>query len=832
VCCACAYSQSVISGIINEYTKVTQQLVCDSAIVVADPALYRVGDRVLLVQMKGAVVSRENNGTYGTIQDIASAGLYEFLNIQSIIGSTITFTTRFVHRYQTAEPVQLVRVPVFGSVEVVGKLTPRGWNGVVGGVVAFEVRDTLFLRSDVDASGLGFRGGRVSTSVDGCEINNWVSNYLNGRGGEKGEAIVAVPPLQPIASHGALANGGGGGNGTNAGGAGGGNGGKGGNGGNPVKSCSLNAADRTTHNIGGKPGASLAEFAVQHRVFCGGGGGGGHQNDNQGTSGGNGGGIIMIRARVVVGRGGSIRADGRHVSELAGMDGAGGGGAGGTLWLAADTVINVVQMSARGGNGGNVNDSLNYHGPGGGGSGGLIMLTKFHGGLQWDVTGGNQGIHSHPSSIYYTTSNKAEGGAIGTVITTVREKKPLSITLRAWGGGEICAGNAIDLTASEGFVRYQWSNGAEGRVISVGVSGVYSVTATDSNGCAQTVSGLVVKFNPSQFSVDQEIDFGTVDFRVPYIKRAMFKNDDDEDIVLESGTSANGFTIVSPAFPAVIPAGQSLPILVSFFANEERLYEDSLLFTVAKPCSAHVSILVRGRVNPVKALAFMRDTTARVGIQGLELPVWLDILPDSTRLPQTQLVVTLRFDQRLYTVDSILEGSIVGDVIDLVQNHRTMSIEIRNRDLFGGLQKLTGLYGTALLTTQQQSPLEVLHIDWIQARQTPRTSYQPGVLTLEPVCADDLRAVKVIRLSTISIVPNPAASFVSLKTELVANGAYTIAIRTMQGKEVFVHNENHTSPNPRPLEIIIPVSEWAAGTYSVHFATPLEQYSVPLGILP
>lgn len=779
--------------------------------------------------MKGAEVFTGFNPNYGTISNIQTAGSYEFLKVLSVVGNTVTFTTRYVHLYNPAGAVQIVRIPVYTKARIVNPLIPRSWNGVLGGIVAIEVTDTLWIVGDINATAAGFRGGRVSISIDGCDGSNWSSNYNLGKAGEKGEGVVVVPTLQPIAGYGALANGGGGGNGTNSGGGGGSNGGSGGLGGKPVKSCTTQT--KVLMDVGGRPGKTMSEYVADQHIFMGGGGGGGHQNQNVGTSGTNGGGIVIIRGGVIVGAGGTIRTNGVTVPDTANYDGSGGAGAGGTVLLDVQEVIGNLPIQARGGNGGNCVDEFNFHGTGGGGSGGMVLSTKSLTNVTWDLTGGSAGVHTHPNNPFVGTSNGGTNGAAGSVNTTIKFKTPISLTLTAKGGGEICLGTEVPLEASAGFDKYLWSNGETTRTISVTKNGTYSVTATDAIGCEQTVSGLVVKFNPSQYTLQSEIDYGTVDYRQPYVRSIQFVNTDDENLTIDSITLAPGFAVIQPILPAVVRPSEPLTIQISFFASEERVYNDTLKVYVAKPCPSVHKIAVKGRVNPVIAVASMPDTTAKTGASGFGIPVKLVVTPDTARLESTTLIITVRFDTRVFSVDSVKTGKIIGDVIDLVQNHRTMSIKIEDVLITGGLQIPTWLVGTTMLSSNESTTLEVLDVDWVIVEQKPRTSYQAGILTLEPVCAEDLRAIKFYKHSPLMLAPNPASTEVVLSTVLSAPGQYQLLVRDINGQNVFVHNEHHNSDTDKDLRFVVPVTEWSAGAYVVVFQTPLQTLSQPLMIV-
>jgi hypothetical protein len=112
----------------------------------------------------------------------------------------------------------------------------------------------------------------------------------------------------------------------------------------------------------------------------GGGGGGGQMNDSKGSNGGNGGGIVYLKAAQIATPSSctgsiSVSANGQSVVGL-GNDGAGGGGAAGTVIIDAAS-YNLASpcpliVSSNGGTGGSVL-ATNVHGAGGGGGQGAVI---------------------------------------------------------------------------------------------------------------------------------------------------------------------------------------------------------------------------------------------------------------------------------------------------------------------------------------------------------------------------------------------------------------------------------------------------------------------------
>lgn len=344
---------------------------------------FEDGRQAILMQMQDDVVGANllNNAAFGNISAVTSAGTWEIVTVAThveagSIPTSITITAAPTHTYHFGPKctVQLITFPERGSPDytTTAPMNAMPWDGVLGGVVCFQVSGTLTLAHDIRADGAGFRGGLPSNNYSGaCVPFTYIASISNY--GEKGDGVQrnSDPNLQY--ARGKFANGGGGGNPNNAGGGGGSNFSAGGGGGGGY-GCAA----------GGLPGAFLASYVLPYRFFMGGSGGGGQQNNSVGGAGGAGGGIVIVKMNTLrtVGPCGGlfISANGANGQSSIGAppDGAGGGGAGGSVY----TIVNsfsidptcTVSCQANGGNGGNVTNTNPYPGNwvdcGGGGGGG------------------------------------------------------------------------------------------------------------------------------------------------------------------------------------------------------------------------------------------------------------------------------------------------------------------------------------------------------------------------------------------------------------------------------------------------------------------------------
>ncbi len=367
-----------ISGIINEYASVVALDYPTRRVRVVDGSVFAPGDLAMIVQMQGAEINVEQAESYGRIENPMSAGAYELVRIDSISLNLLSLNRPIHNQYDPAGKVQVVKIPEYDHVTVVDRVFARPWDGNVGGVVAMAA-NCLIVEDTISVDTSGFRGGRYEVQ-SGCRFEPnttaWVSDQLcrfSYRG--EGTASYGVPPN--VYGRGAPANGGGGGNNHNAGGGGGGNGGAGGKGGNGFRNF---ANWDQAGGVGGYPLSKIAAADTSGRLFMGGGGGAGHVNHTNGSGGARGGGIVYIRAGTLRSTPNSlITARGQHAANdtsTLNPDGCGGGGAGGTIMLHVDQILEDVELDVRGGNGGTrLAEQQTTSGPGGGGGGGLVLLS-------------------------------------------------------------------------------------------------------------------------------------------------------------------------------------------------------------------------------------------------------------------------------------------------------------------------------------------------------------------------------------------------------------------------------------------------------------------------
>ncbi|HEV7783025.1 MAG TPA: T9SS type A sorting domain-containing protein [Chitinophagaceae bacterium] len=367
----------------NTYHKVVKIIPAKACVLVEDITGLDVNSRVMIIQMKGAVIDVTNTSSFGTVTAMNEAGNYEIGTVCYIKDDSVFLFHNLLNTYNTTSgKVQLVQFGEYFSANVADTVKAAPWDSAAGtgGVIAIFADQDITVNSPIYADSSGYSGGAYLTHSGDCNPIVGTGYFYDpasassSNGAYKGEGINTVSSASFKGGKGASANGGGGGNNHNNSGGGGANLAAGGTGGRNSSSGPFNC---NLNNNSGAAGWALNSSSGT-KIFLGGGGGAGHANNGSALMnyGGNGGGIVFIWATNVWGTG-TISANGGKGGAST-SDGAGGGGAGGTIIMNVSNYSAAVTMKANGGDGGlSDNSSVNNRcfGGGGGGSGGVIYFS-------------------------------------------------------------------------------------------------------------------------------------------------------------------------------------------------------------------------------------------------------------------------------------------------------------------------------------------------------------------------------------------------------------------------------------------------------------------------
>ncbi|MBS1561093.1 MAG: hypothetical protein JSS89_05770 [Bacteroidetes bacterium] len=634
------HAQTRISGVVNIYTPVLSiPVMCSQDIVVEQPYGFKPGDRVIIMQMKGATINTTDAPQFGDLVTLGSCGNLEFGSIKAVNGNVITLVARLVNAYDVNSSVQLIRVAEYVNVIISGTVRAKPWDGRTGGVVAIEASGTVTFQADIDASACGFVGGLRSINYATCSRTGYVYTMATGYGAQKGDGVTAMATAYE-AGRGKLANGGGGGVDHNSGGGGGGNAGAGGRGGDQWVGCG-----RTITN--GAIGGLMMPYSRNFpKIYMGGGGGGGHQNNGTGTSGATGGGIVILRATSIDGGNRSISAAGGSVTVVGGNDAAGGGGAGGAIWIDCARFTTPLRAVVTGGAGGSVNTNP-AHGVGGGGGGGIVLspLPARSPMLQLQLQGGSCGYNIPFRTTADSTLNAQPGGPGAFIERFSIPEGAFSlqpITVTATPDTTVCRGTMLTFIArargGTGNYTITWRQ-PNGQVEDFGASIRYRVqgptrlivNVSDDAGCMGEDTAVVNVLSAPKVMLD------TVDVGMLSICRSVR---DTSMLLRNLDTFALTITDIAPQSPSITTPG--LPVL-PLTIPAGGSYRIPIRLT---------SIPKGSFILPIRVSASSCDTVVTSFIKGINATLEAELTPDSVILAPSpscdvvQLVKVLTFTNR------------------------------------------------------------------------------------------------------------------------------------------------------------------------------------------
>src|ERR1044071_798461 len=106
-----SFSQTTnISGIVNTYFNVTDFVPSKDCVILGNTFGVNPGDRMLLIQMKGASIVTSTGSTFGDTTSLNNAGNYQMLTVCMINDDSVFFAQKILGNYTpSGGKVQLVK---------------------------------------------------------------------------------------------------------------------------------------------------------------------------------------------------------------------------------------------------------------------------------------------------------------------------------------------------------------------------------------------------------------------------------------------------------------------------------------------------------------------------------------------------------------------------------------------------------------------------------------------------------------------------------------------------------------------------------------------------
>ncbi len=376
---------------------------------------------------------------------------------------------------------------------------------------------------------------------------------------------------------------------------------------------------------------------------------------------------------------------------------------------------------------------------------------------------------------YSVTVSKA--GCVGTYEFIVNESPTPEFEIL--GETIICNNETAVLSSSEDFAEYLWSTNEITKEIEVNQAGTYTLTVTDSNGCSETETHTVAKYE-QKFDISKDkIDFGKV-----YITET---KSDNTTITNNSGfeiTLANGQTIAD---------GQSYPYNYDFVPTQLGPFNNSIDISIVDPCDTVITI-------PITATVYARTTISTEDIytqigQIETIPVYLECEAD---LPAQEYTITTDIDRTVF---------FTNDSYTITQNQPINKAKTN----------IHNLTGTILLSDDLEYditfPIYSFTNPYIEVIE------QPGRIYIDSVCVFPLRNITTFDPTTLDISPNPASEQLNIDITTGVQGTMKLELVATDGRVIY---SDEWTQSTKSKQMQINTINIPSGLYQVRLITPYD----------
>ncbi len=373
----------------------------------------------------------------------------------------------------------------------------------------------------------------------------------------------------------------------------------------------------------------------------------------------------------------------------------------------------------------------------------------------------------------------------------------------------------VILTASDGFIDYNWSTGENDKIIKVMKPGKYSVTAIDSNGC---ISDYEIEIGAYQVDLvlPDQINLGDVCIGSDYSQSSLISNIQNEKIVIDSIYIENdsGFHIIIPETnDSTLLMGDSFPFSVKSKFNKVGFQEAFLIVKVKYPCDAEFKIKLTVNTLENKLHIFIPDTTAVIGAK-ICLPVYAYAECPGSYFP-ANYGMSVSINKTLFKPDSIANGSIIS--IRLEGQRYIFEFEDRSDSIIiiTETKIINYICGTALLG---EFKTDSLHIDEIDFDNIIEILKQNGSITIDN-CGFEIRHIRKFK-STKLKVDIHSSNNILINTASSEEGTFVLKVFDLTGNEIMKHTWQKQNKSYEEFILNIDTVKLPTGFYFIILQSP------------
>ncbi len=383
-----------------------------------------------------------------------------------------------------------------------------------------------------------------------------------------------------------------------------------------------------------------------------------------------------------------------------------------------------------------------------------------------------------------TTTYRVIGTTAGecrdTAYVTVVVQEAISVDLGP--DSTLCAGTTIELRAPVANARYQWSTGDTTEAITVGTSGIYSLTIT-----AGTCTG----------TDEIHIDVSTPAVTIETPKTAICFGDSVR-LTAYGATSYHwapsvGLSSSTNAAPMAAP-------------TQTTVY--TVTGTNDRGCTTTASVVIEV-IDGVPVELSLPALSGAAGTSSFAIPLTANVGADDLPLILRNMRVEVRINASVFlpTTTASTPWTVARNGDDLVFTLAPGDIVLTQPH-----QVLTEFTGTLLVSTISTAPLR---FGTTEHERCILASTHPGELHLEG-CIITNRAIRLFTPPSIDIMPNPVSDEATLRIRAMEHGRARLTLHTVEGKIV---QEQGTIITSDDQIVVLSVQAIPTGLYRITLTT-------------
>ena len=408
------------------------------------------------------------------------------------------------------------------------------------------------------------------------------------------------------------------------------------------------------------------------------------------------------------------------------------------------------------------------------------------------------------------------------------------------GPTKFCAGTTIQLRATPGFARYQWSSGETTETIAVSQPGTFTVTVYDSIGCPGSSQPFRTEFNPVSMSGGGDNRFLDRETLLEYPEQIIyFVNTDDEPLTLNA-------IRITPYYPdlritrlaidgrplasvvgAVLQVGQRLDVSLKYSPQVPDTTVVRVELDVVLPCpwTFVQPIMLSSYDKRITAVAEVISAHGLIG-EAISVPVTVKLAQEQDSIIDATIEYTVRINGKLFDYRSTRPGIVLDASIDR-DGWYTIRVLREGVTLRTTEPQLLGMFeGIGLASRIFRDSVYITSLVVRDVLKQPIVQVRNGMLTLGTYCFPR-EVVLTAGSMAMELNPNPATDEATLIIRKPVQGQYAVELSSLSGavllRRVMELPAGDQAMIPLPLDampsgVVVVVLTTPAGTYRTFLA--------------